>query len=140
MVIEYFKFIDEPLTGSFDTYNSMCRKLITEMVRIRNKYSLQNQSTFDRLYVPHTIFNILSDISGFHFGGLKSTSDIPDDNLCGKILDMDIYIDLSMKRNQMLFSFDKSKLRNEKLVFLISDEEEISNFDEVILEIDTEFI
>lgn len=68
-MIEYVD-IDAGSEVISDNYSSMCRRLITKIFQVQNKYTLENGVNFDRVYVPHTILNVLSDASGFSSYGI----------------------------------------------------------------------
>lgn len=135
-MIEYVD-IDAGSEVISDNYSSMCRRLITKIFQVQNKYTLENGVNFDRVYVPHTILNVLSDASGFSSYGITEFSeDQPIGKLGGRI---DIYVSFSMNRNQILFSFDKRLIRDNKLESLLDDQTDY-NLQEVTLEIKSEFL
>lgn len=120
-----------------DNYSSMCRRLITKILYTYNKYSIENSINFDRIYVPHTILNILSDASGFSTYGLGDLSeDQPIGNLSGML---DVYISFNLPRNQMVFSFDKTLVRDNKIDSLLDGSVDYS-LQEVTLEIKSQFL
>jgi len=135
-MIEYVD-IDSDTVLISDNYSSMCRRLITKIIHVQNKYSIQNNINFDRIYVPHTILNILSDASGF---SSYAVDEFSEDQPIGKLAGMmDIYISFSLPRNQLIFSFDKTLVRDNKLESLLDGVVDY-NLQEVTLEIKSEFL
>lgn len=109
--------------------------LISKIKEIRNKYN------FNRIIVSTIIFNIISDSFSFNY------DTISDDDIggmidyvphVGKISDLDVYLNLDMKRNQILFSFDIESIRDSKISSIL--ENKISSLEEVILEVKSRFI
>lgn len=135
-MIEYVDIDGDLDTTNSNNYNSMCRRLVTKIFFIQNKYLAENRINFDRIYVPHTVLNILADASGFSTYGV----DFNENNPVGKIGGLlDVYVNFSMNRNQILFSFDKNLVRDNKIESLLDGEFD-SNFQEVTLEIKSEFL
>lgn len=135
-MIEYVDIDSDLDTITSNNYNSMCRRLITKIFFIQNKYLAENRINFDRIYVPHTVLNILADASGFS----TYEVDFNENNPVGKIGGLlDVYVNFSMNRNQILFSFDKNLVRDNKIESLLDGEFD-SNFQEVTLEIKSEFL
>lgn len=132
-----FVDIDQDTQLVSDNYSSHCRRLVTKIFFIHNKYLSENNINFDRIYVPHTIMNILSDATGFFNYGI---SNFVEDQPVGKLGDrLDIYINFSMARDQILFSFDKQLVRENKLDTLI-DGKQNYNLQEVTLVIKSQFL
>lgn len=135
-MLEYVDIDSDLDSITSNNYNSMCRRLVTKIFFIQNKYLAQNKINFDRIYVPHTVLNILADVSGFSTYGV----DFNENNPVGKIGGLlDVYVNFSMNRNQILFSFDKNLVRDNKIESLLDGEFD-SNFQEVTLEIKSEFL
>lgn len=137
MLLEHIDLDANSGLAASDNYSSVCRRLVTKIFHIQNYYTLQNRINFDRIYVPHTILNILSDITGFYSYQLD---DFSEDQPVGKLGDqLDIYVSLTLNRNQVLFSFDKILVRDIKLESLLDGQFD-PHLQEVILEIKSEFL
>jgi hypothetical protein len=135
-IVEYIDIDSDSDFFISNSYNSMCRRLIDKILFIQNKYLTENRINFDRIYVPHTILNILADFSNFYTNGVNLTENNPVCKIGGLL---DVYVSHSMNRNQILFSFDKKLVRDKKITNLL-DGEFNPNFQEVILEIKSEFL
>lgn len=135
-MIEYVD-IDSDLNSIVsNNYSSMCRRLVTKIFFIQNKYLSENRINFDRIYVPHTVLNILSDASGFSTYGLDFSENTPVGKIGGLL---DVYVNFSMNRNQILFSFDKNLVRDNKIESLLDGKVDYE-LQEVTLEIKSEFL
>lgn len=135
-MIEYVD-IDSDLNSIVsNNYSSMCRRLVTKIFFIQNKYLCENRINFDRIYVPHTVLNILSDASGFFTYGVDFNENTPVGKIGGLL---DVYVNFSMNRNQILFSFDKNLVRDNKIESLLDGKVDYE-LQEVTLEIKSEFL
>lgn len=135
-MIEYVDMDGDLDSIASNNYNSMCRRLINRIFFIQNKYLSENRINFDRIYVPHTVLNILADVTGFSTYGV----DFDENNPVGKIGGLlDVYVNFSMNRNQILFSFDKNLVRDNKIESLLDGKVDYE-LQEVTLEIKSEFL
>lgn len=117
----------------------VARRMLTEVIRLRNQYSMENGFLFDRIYVSPTIANFFSDLDGFFVSSDESHKNINNTTqFIGKVSDIKIYIDLEINRNQIKLSIGKSQIRELKINSIISDME-IKNI-EAILEIESDLI
>lgn len=117
----------------------VARRMLTEVIRLRNQYSIENGFLFDRIYVSPTISNFFSDLDVFFVdSNTKSITDSDTTQFIGKISDIKIYIDIEINRNQIKLSIGKSQIRELKINSIISDMETKNT--EVILEIESDLI
>lgn len=116
----------------------VARRMLTEVIRLRNQYSMENGFLFDRIYVSPTIANFFSDLNEFFVSSESHKNVNNTTQFIGKVSDIKIYIDLEINRNQIKLSIGKSQIRELKINSIISDME-IKNI-EVILEIESDLI
>lgn len=115
------------------------RRLLTYIVSVKNKYSIDNTMIFNKMIIPMGIFNFLSDSSNFHTS-FDTNSDGEYDSVfkVGCILDMDVYVDLTMQRNHIKLTSDLESVRDSKIDELLDNG--LSKFIEAIIEVDSEYI
>lgn len=119
-----------------ERYSSICRRIITKILQIHNQ-SIINCCKYDRIYISTTMLNVIADSGPFFV--YNNFLDFNESSPIGKLVDIDVYLKDNIVRNQIIFSYGKSKIRDSKIE-LILEENSNSNLEELILEIKSEFI
>ena len=123
-----------------DDYHGLAfiqRKIISEVIKLRNQYYTQNGFFFDSMYFSTAMCNLLSDSSNFNL----STSSYEDDmniHPVGMIFDIKIFVDILCNRNQIRLSIDRSKVRHLKIDSILDDISKNKIF-EIIIDVESDF-
>jgi hypothetical protein len=104
------------------------RKLVTEIVKLRNLYHMKNnfKFIFDSLSVPPYIFSLISDSSNFTIVSGKST-----------LMGMSVEIDHQLESNSIKLTTKLDTIRDLKLDYLLVDESEPLIF-EVLIKVESD--
>lgn len=110
------------LASSYENYGSLQRRLITEIIRIKNQYLIDNGFNPTKLIVGTRIFNAISDVAGYSTNGYKISDDSFDDpTKVGKLMDMDVYLYVEMDINLIRMTIDTNLIRDIKIESILSD-------------------
>lgn len=115
----------------------VARRMLDEVIRLRNQYFMKNEFLFDRIYVSPTIANFFSDLGGFSAYPISSYLDSTT-QFIGMVSDIKVFVDLEVNRNQIILSIGKTQIREVKINSIISDMEVKKT--EVTLEIESDLI
>lgn len=126
-------------TTSYDTYGSICRRLVTKIIFYNNQSIVNTGFSYKRIYISNSILNILSDSSSFFVNPLQSNIDFDENRPIGKIADIDVYLKEHISKNHIIFSHEISEVRNSKINSILEDSD-VTHLEELILEIKSEFI
>jgi hypothetical protein len=114
--------LDEELDNNTSSYHTIQRKLVTEIVRVKNQYLIDNGFNPTKLIVGSRIFNIISDVSAYSTGGYKLTDDSFDQpTLVGKLMDIDVYLYVEMDINLIRLTTDTDVIRDMKIESILND-------------------
>jgi len=114
--------LDEELDNTTSTYLTIQRRLVTEIVRIRNRYLMDNGFNPTKLIVGSRIFNVINDVVAYSTAGYKLTDDSFDSpTLVGKLMDIDIYLYVEMDINLMKMTTDDDIIRDMKIESILND-------------------
>ena len=114
------------------------RKIITEIIKLRNQYYSQNGFFFDMMYVSTAMCNLLSDSPSFHSLKDVTFADELTSHPVGMINDIKVFVDMSVNRNQIKLSTDKNKLRHLKINTILDDESKKKIF-EISIDVESDF-
>jgi hypothetical protein len=114
------------VSSGIQNYSTLQRKLITEIIRIRNEKSHISGILLSKLVCSTTVFNIISDSAGFITSSFANN--IPDiENghvMMGRIFDMDIFISVDIPRDVIYLTMDTCLVRDRKIDFLLEENDE----------------
>jgi len=114
--------LDEELDNTTSTYLTIQRRLVTEIVRIRNRYLMDNGFNATKLIVGSRIFNVINDVVAYSTAGYKLTDDSFDSpTLVGKLMGIDIYLYVEMDINLMKMTTDDDIIRDMKIESILND-------------------
>jgi hypothetical protein len=114
--------LDEELDNTTSTYLTIQRRLVTEIVRIRNRYLMDNGFNATKLIVGSRIFNVINDAVAYSTAGYKLTDDSFDrPTLVGKLMGIDVYLYVEMDINLMRMSIDDDVIRDMKIESILND-------------------
>jgi hypothetical protein len=114
--------LDEELDNTTSSYHTIQRRLVTEIVRIRNRYLMVNGFNATKLVVGSRIFNVINDSVTYSTAGHKLTDDSFDrPTLVGKLMDIDVYLYVEMDINLMRMSIDDDIIRDMKIESILND-------------------
>jgi len=114
--------LDEELDNNTSSYHTIQRKLVTEIVRIRNRYLMDNGFNPTKLIVGSRIFNVINDAVAYSTAGYKLTDDSFDSpTLVGKLMGIDIYLYVEMDINLMKMTTDDDIIRDMKIESILND-------------------
>jgi len=114
--------LDEELDNTTSTYLTIQRRLVTEIVRIRNRYLMDNGFNPTKLIVGSRIFNVINDVVAYSTAGYKLTDDSFDSpTLVGKLMGIDIYLYVEMDINLMKMTTDDDIIRDMKIESILND-------------------
>ena len=114
--------LDEELDNTTSTYLTIQRRLVFEIVRIRNRYLMDNGFNATKLIVGSRIFNVINDAVAYSTAGYKLTDDSFDSpTLVGKLMGIDIYLYVEMDINLMKMTTDDDIIRDMKIESILND-------------------
>ena len=109
------------------------RRLLTEIIFLRNKYSISNGFIFDHIYISIILIDFLREMDSYENKKISDTI-----QLVGTLNGMQVFVDLEMNRNQIKLSIDKSRIREIKINSII-DQLPTKDF-EAIIEVESDLI
>jgi hypothetical protein len=103
-------------------YSSLQRKLLTEIIKVRNEY-LSKNIFFDRLVMNNRMFNVIADTSSFSVSNINP--DLIGEGLIkmGILAGLDVYINIELPNDVIQLSVEKSTVRDMKIDSIIYDME-----------------
>ena len=103
-------------------YSSLQRKLLTEIIKVRNEY-LSKNIFFDRLVMNTRMFNVSADTSSFSVSNINP--DLIGEGLIkmGILAGLDVYINIELPNDVIQLSVEKSTVRDMKIDSIIYDME-----------------
>ena len=103
-------------------YSSLQRKLLTEIIKVRNEY-LSKNIFFDRLVMNNRMFNVIADTSSFSVSNINP--DLIGEGLIkmGILAGLDVYINIELPNDVIQLSLEKSTVRDMKIDSIIYDME-----------------
>jgi len=114
--------LDEELDNTTSSYHTIQRRFVTEIVRIRNQYLMDNGFNPTKLIVGSRIFNVISDVAAYSTGGYKLTDDSFDQpTKVGKLMGIDVYLYVEMDINLMKMTTDDDIIRDMKIESILND-------------------
>ena len=114
--------LDEELDNTSSSYHTIQRRFVTEIVRIRNQYLMDNGFNPTKLIVGSRIFNVISDVAAYSTGGYKLTDDSFDQpTKVGKLMGIDVYLYVEMDINLMKMTTDDDIIRDMKIESILND-------------------
>lgn len=132
--------LEIPERESGCSLSSLQRRIITEISKIKNIYYEKNNFNFDRIHISTSLYNILSDSNSFHTLKDIMGPDVENElSPVGVISGMHVYIDFSIRRNQMRLSIDKNQIRNMKINAIFDKDKSEKTF-EAFIEINSDLI
>ena len=112
-------------------YATLTRELVTRIIRIRNEKETSSGILLSRLICSTSMFNILSDVSGFSIVNNK-VSDIENGHvMMGRIFDIEIFISIDIPREIIHLTMDTDQMRDKKIDFLLGDNTWTENIVEI---------
>ena len=134
-----YKIVIKDTEGQYGiTY--LQRKILTEIIKIRNKIYVETNGSFqyDTLYISGRLSHIITDASYFSPTPALQTDNYDVPVFIGHIQDMKVYIDINLNNNIVKLSTDLSKIRNYKISSLLDNDRPI--YTEAIIEIESDLI
>jgi hypothetical protein len=124
--------------GAFHGLSHLQLRIITEINRLSALYSIKNGFSFDSIYMPHTIINIISDSRHFHVIAYDDSLN-EESRPIGVISGMSVYMGFDLKRTEIKLCLSKDKSRNLKIENIISKDHNSLIF-EIVIEVDSDLI
>jgi hypothetical protein len=114
------------------SYLTIQRKLITEIVRVKNEYSMKNIN-FSRLLCGSPIFNIISDSNYFKVeSNTPKVKDIEDGIVkMGQLMDMEVFVSIHVPRNEIHLTIGTVEIRDQKIDYLLDKDIQKENTIEI---------
>lgn len=110
--------LDNDTSDVYQTMTSLQRKLLTEIIKLKNEFLLEGFNATD-LILGVRLFNFISDSSGFSY-----VSDMNNDETkykIGHILGLNVYIDLDLPNDEIILTIDQQEIRDLKLDNILFD-------------------
>ena len=126
--------------GNFLGVEYLQNKIITEINKLRNVYFKQNDFFFESIYMPTSLINIISDSKFFNASIYDSSLYLGEEERpVGILSSMQVYMDHTLKRNQIRISINKSMSRELKIKTILENIEGEKVF-EIFIEVDSDLI
>jgi len=126
--------------GNFLGVEYLQNKIITEINKLRNVYFKQNDFFFESIYMPTSLINIISDSKFFNASIYDSSLYLGEEERpVGILSSMQVYMDHTLKRNQIRISINKSRSRELKIKTILENIEGEKVF-EIFIEVDSDLI
>jgi hypothetical protein len=126
--------------GNFLGVEYLQNKIITEINKLRNMYFKQNDFFFESIYMPTSLINIISDSKFFNASIYDSSLYLGEEERpVGILSNMQVYMDHTLKRNQIRISINKSRSRELKIKTILENIEGEKVF-EIFIEVDSDLI
>lgn len=130
--------------GNFLGVEYLQTKIITEINRLRSLYFAKNDFFFESIYMSSSLVNIVSDSKLFSASIYDTslytiTHSAEEERPVGILSNMQVYMDHSLKRNQIKISINKAKSRDLKIKTILENIEGEKVF-EVFIEVDSDLI
>jgi hypothetical protein len=126
--------------GNFLGVEYLQNKIITEINKLRNMYFKQNDFFFESIYMPASLINIISDSKFFNASIYDSSLYLGEEERpVGILSNMQVYMDHTLKRNQIRISINKSMSRELKIKTILENIEGEKVF-EIFIEVDSDLI
>jgi hypothetical protein len=135
-----YKIVIKDVEGQYGI-SYLQRKILTEIIKIRNKISYETNGSFEYniLYISPRLSHIITDASFFSPVPAPEPKNYDEELIfIGHIQNMKVYIDINLNNNIVKISSDLSKIRNYKITSLFDNDKPV--YTEAIIEIESDLI
>ena len=119
--------IDLESTSISYSYQDILKVFITNIVRIKNKYSMNNIK-LEEMVISPSFWNLLVDSPSFHriMGGITIPEDIESNIPVGYLLSMQVFVNFTLDRDKILLSPSLQSRRDEKIDNILNNTDNVS--------------